>query len=386
MVSNWASRSFEPCDLLRHLGNRQPVERGVGGVVGDPRERVVLEAALANQLAHLLLDAGPGLVVIEPGVDGGLAAFERPRREADAEIRAGGVVEILIGQHLLAAGARGVDHRQGLRAGPPAARRVHLEVRHLHGDTGLAADRQRLGHRGLEFRALVAHVRGVDAARTGRDPGERHDLVGGRVGAGHVLQAGGEPHGAVAHGGGHQRLHLCQFVGRRGPARRAHHRGPHRVVADERREVDGGATGADLRERRADVHRRAAAVAGDDGRDPHADEVCGRGVFRQLVGMSVHVDEPGRHDVAGGVDDGRGAVASGSSPTLGDAAAADADVSAPPGGVPVPSTTVPPRTSTSKPAGWASSGAVRARVVARSQDGEQQDESRAATAAMAGAV
>ena len=58
----------------------------------------------------------------------------------------------------------------------------------------------------------------------------------------------------------------------------------------------------DLVERLADVHRRAAAVAGDDRGHSHAQEILRPRLLRQIVRMGVDVDEPRRHDQAGGVD------------------------------------------------------------------------------------
>ena len=55
-------------------------------------------------------------------------------------------------------------------------------------------------------------------------------------------------------------------------------------------------------ERLADVERRAAAVAGDDRRHAHADEVLGERLLREIVRVRVHVDEAGRDDQPRGVD------------------------------------------------------------------------------------
>ena len=72
----------------------------------------------------------------------------------------------------------------------------------------------------------------------------------------------------------------------------------HGVVADQRREVDRGAGALDVAERLADVERRAAAVAGDDRRDAHADEVLGERLLDEIVGVRVDVDEARRDDQA----------------------------------------------------------------------------------------
>ncbi len=60
---------------------------------------------------------------------------------------------------------------------------------------------------------------------------------------------------------------------------------------------------ADLRQRVADVERGAAAVAGDDRRHAHADEVLGARRVGDVVGVRVDVDEAGRDHQPGGVDD-----------------------------------------------------------------------------------
>ena len=62
-------------------------------------------------------------------------------------------------------------------------------------------------------------------------------------------------------------------------------------------------------QRLADVERRAAAVAGDDRRHAHPDEVLGARMIGEIVGVGVDVDEAGRDDQAGRVDrpDARGA-------------------------------------------------------------------------------
>ena len=99
-------------------------------------------------------------------------------------------------------------------------------------------------------------------------------------------------------------------------------------MADERREVDGGAGILHRRERLADVERRRAAVAGDDRRHTHADEVGGGGMVGDLVGVGVDVDEAGRDDEPGRVD-AVGAVSRRDLANRLDASALDADVGAP---------------------------------------------------------
>lgn len=65
-------------DLLRRLGDGQAVQRPVGTVLGNARERVVLEPALADQLAHLGANLLPGRLIVQALDDARLAAFEHP--------------------------------------------------------------------------------------------------------------------------------------------------------------------------------------------------------------------------------------------------------------------------------------------------------------------
>ena len=102
----------------------------------------------------------------------------------------------------------------------------------------------------------------------------------------------------------------------------------HRVVADQRREVDRGASAGDAGERLADVERRAAAVAGHDRRHTHADEVLGERLALEIVCVRVHVDEAGCDDQARGVDD-LARVLHGDGADGGDAILDDGDVGAP---------------------------------------------------------
>ena len=99
-------------------------------------------------------------------------------------------------------------------------------------------------------------------------------------------------------------------------------------MADERREIDGDPGLTDRRQRFADIERRTAAVAGDDGRDAHAHEVFRARRAGDAVGVGVDVDEPGRHDEARGVDRLRGAVAR-QDPDGRDSAVLDRDIGAP---------------------------------------------------------
>ncbi len=189
-----------------------------------------------------------------------------------------------------------------LRAGAPAARAVDLEVGDLDAAAGHLADANRLRDRRLERRPLVAHVRGVDAALVAGNARQLDDLARLRVGARHVLQAGRESHRPVRHRAPDERLHPVELGDRGVAVRRPHHFAAHRVVTDERREVHRRASLLDRRQRLADVERGRAAIARDDGRDAHADEVLGARLLDEVVGVGVDVDEAWRDDEPRGVN------------------------------------------------------------------------------------
>ncbi len=165
------------------------------------------------------------------------------------------------------------------------------------------ADTNRLGDGGLERGALVPHVGRVNAARVGGDAREVDDFRNPCVGSGDVLQAGREPDGAVRHRPPDERLHPVQLRQRRNAIGGAHHRLADGVVADERREIYRGTRLTDLGEGFADIQRGRTAVASDDRRDSHPDEVLGSRMIGQIVGMCVHVDEAWRDDQACRIDD-----------------------------------------------------------------------------------
>ncbi len=169
-------------------------------------------------------------------------------------------------------------------------------MRDLNGALRRLPHRDRLGHRFVDRRALVAHVRRIDAARRARDLRELDDLRGLGVGPRDVLQSGREPHRARAHRVADQPPHLLQLRRRRRPPLASHDRGADAVVADQRRVVDGHLRRANLRERRTDIDRRSAAVAGDDRRHAHPDEIFGERPIGHFVGVRVNVDEAGRDD------------------------------------------------------------------------------------------
>src|SRR6185503_4742606 len=82
----------------------------------------------------------------------------------------------------------------------------------------------------------------------------------------------------------------------------SHHGAADRVVTDERRVVQGDAGLPDLVQRLADVPRRRSAVARDDGRHTHADEVLRQRPRRDVVRMGMDIDEARREDEAAGIE------------------------------------------------------------------------------------
>src|SRR5690606_4435668 len=78
---------------------------------------------------------------------------------------------------------------------------------------------------------------------------------------------------------------------------------PDRVVPDQGGDVQGDAEFLEFLEKGGDIRLRCAAVAGDDGGDPHAQEVFRHGQFGKILGMRMHVDEAGGDHLPGGVGD-----------------------------------------------------------------------------------
>ena len=211
----------------------------VGGVRSEARhggEGVIRLAHFDQVLLHLERDLAARGGVGEPFLD--LAVGQRPAGQAYAEIGAGAIVGVLVGDHVHAFAAEFLDQRERLIAGAPDAAAVDLEVRDLHRHAGFLADVHGFGD-GFDFvDAFVAHVAGVDAAVGRGGLGQRDHFGGIGVDAGHVFESGGEAHRAFAHGAIDQRLHLADFVRRGQTVDRAHHLAPHGVVADQRGDVE----------------------------------------------------------------------------------------------------------------------------------------------------
>ena len=109
----------------------------------------------------------------------------------------------------------------------------------------------------------------------------------------------------------------------------------------KRREIHRYLRLADLCQRRADIERGSAAVAGHDRRHAHPHEVLRQRPLRHIVRVRVHVDETGRDDQSGGIDTllARGRR---ERSDRGDFSVLDRDVRTPRPRRPVPSISVPP--------------------------------------------
>ena len=82
-------------------------------------------------------------------------------------------------------------------------------------DVALAADSQGFVNRGQNGVALIAHVRGINAAELPCLGSESDQLICLGVGSGRVLQGSRQTDRAFAHGLPDERLHLIQLSGRR---------------------------------------------------------------------------------------------------------------------------------------------------------------------------
>ena len=173
-------------------------------------------------------------------------------------------------------------------------------------------------------------MRRVDAALIAGDARKVDDLPAFRVGAWNVLQPGREADGAISHGAEDELLHPVELALRRIAVRSAHDFAAHGVVADERREIYRHAGALDSCQRLPDIECGRTAVARDDGRDAHAYEVLCARFISEIVGVGVHIDEAGRHDQTGRVDDVAG-FASRDRADGGDPAVLDRHVRAPGG-------------------------------------------------------
>ena len=203
-----------------------------------------------------------------------------------------------------AARAGVVDERQRLGARAPAAR-----------DCRPSGERSARGSRVISPTRIVSvtasssavpSLRMCDAYTPPSLPATRASSMishGLCIGAWDVLQAGREPHRAIGHA--RQTSDFIRLSSAMVGSRLA-------VPITSRRTVLWPMSVAKLTDapRSFDIAASAlptssaerAAVAGDDGRDAHADEVLGAGMVGKIVGVGVDVDEAWRDDEPGRVD------------------------------------------------------------------------------------
>ena len=151
---------------------------------------------------------------------------------------------------------------------------------------------------------FVAHVRDVDAAHASRDLRELDHFGGRRERAGHVEQSGAQAERAVVHPLADEPAHLAR-ARRRSPCGRPG-RSPRRARCPGRRTVPKfGVTSRrrDAVEERLDRQRRRPVRPFDDRGHALPHVVVGRRHLEDAAArMRMDVDEPGRDDLAGGVD------------------------------------------------------------------------------------
>ena len=278
----------------------------------------------------------------------------RPGRNEGGETVEPCGVGIGVGGDVHALRPGGVDFRHHFRHASPVGFSRNLEVPDFDRNVALAPDAQSFVDRGQNGIALVAHVRGVDAAEFRRLGGQRDQLLGLGVGSGRVLERSRDADGAVAHRLPDQFLHLIELCRRRLLVVVAQHHAPDLGGADVAGQIDahallfqtgevllkGAPVGRDVivivaRAVGLDdgvIQRRdGTAFAGDLGGDALID-LRGQARIDQdgQLRLAQHVDEAGSDDHAVGVDGARALrvaqIADG-----GDLAVANADVARVPG-------------------------------------------------------
>ncbi len=176
-------------------------------------------------------------------------------------------------------------------------------MRDLSGHAGLARDADDLGDRVDGTLALVTDVRGVEPAVAGGDARDLDDLLGRRVGGGHVAQAGRDADRALAHGLVDHGLHALELRGRGSAVRAAHDLPARGIEAGEERDVGRVAALAQARDVLAERPGHAAVRRVHDGGHALADEALRERAFGQVVNVRVRIDETGRDDAPARLDD-----------------------------------------------------------------------------------
>ena len=197
-------------------------------LVGDEQPHVLgvrLHALASGRVLQALDDAG------DPALLG-------PRRQDRLDQRVvpvmGNDVEGDVGA--LALGGR--DHLQGVLHRMRRRAVLRLDVGDLQSRRSVARGAQRLAESEVVVGVPVADMRGVQPTPAGRDVAQRNDVLGRADAARPVLEAGGEPVGALVERLVEERRHRPGLLGVGRAQLVAHHRPVHRTMPDESGHVD----------------------------------------------------------------------------------------------------------------------------------------------------
>lgn len=179
---------------------------------------------------------------------------------------------------------------------------------------------------------FVPHMRDMNTAVPGGNPGERDHLLDRRVIARDVKESGGQAEGALAHRLLDKRRHLRNLGRRGGPVDQADDLLANGALAGEASEIRPDGRAPQGLEKSAERHGRASIVALDERRHALPEIVLsGRVAQNAAPGVGVDVDEAGCDDQSARVDDATGCRA-GERSEGGDGIPADADIRAVPTG------------------------------------------------------
>ena len=188
------------------------------------------------------------------------------------------------------------------------------------GTPRLAADLERFRDRLEDAAALGAHVRRVDAAVLARHLAHRDQRVGVDPDARRSAERARNPERALLHGFAHQ-SRICRQLGRgrrtglRSRARRSRSRSSRRTCRCSSR-CPASAAARSIRRSRSMRDSPRALLATDGAADPPSPKIIDvtpcrimlsalPSVSDSVVGVVVDVDESGRDDEAGRIDDAR---------------------------------------------------------------------------------
>ena len=197
-----------------------------------------LVVPLVRWRPHVLAYSRAGRRILEPPQELIGTAVVGPGRCECGQRIAPRRVRIGIGCHIHALSTPLLDALAQQRHAAEVSFAGDLEVKDLDGDLCLAPYTKGLLQRCRLSITLITHVRGIDAAVTRCNPGERDELLGAGIRCGRILQGGGEPHRALMHALFHQILHLAQLVPGRSAIGVADDHFAHGSSSDIRREID----------------------------------------------------------------------------------------------------------------------------------------------------